>query len=42
MHRVNKKQPIVPKLLAKAIYVDPFADESQEEEEEDETDEDDE
>ena len=35
MRRISKKQPIVQKLLQKAIWVDPFTDTSEEEEDDD-------
>ncbi|KAL9536576.1 hypothetical protein PS6_011854, partial [Mucor atramentarius] len=41
MRRINKKQPIVQKLLKKAIWVDPFTDTSEEEEDDDDDDDDD-
>ncbi|KAG1329425.1 hypothetical protein G6F62_007682 [Rhizopus arrhizus] len=38
MRRINKKHPIVQKLLKKAIWVDPFTDTSEEEEDDDDDD----
>lgn len=35
MHRINKKRPIVQKLLQKTIWDDPFTDTSEEEDDDD-------
>lgn len=35
MHRINKKQPIIQKLLQEAIWFDPFTDTSEEKDDDD-------